>query len=51
VFLRQVRLGSPAGPEHVSVLSGLIEGEQVAVNPVAAGIRLKAQRRQLTGGG
>lgn len=45
VFFRQVRLGSPAGPEHVTVLSGLAEGEQVAVDPVAAGIRLKAQRR------
>lgn len=45
VFFRQVRLGSPAGPEHVTVLSGLAEGEQLAVDPVAAGIRLKAQRR------
>lgn len=51
VFLRQVRLGSPAGPEHVSVLSGLVEGELVATNPVAAGIRLKAQRRKLISGG
>jgi RND family efflux transporter MFP subunit len=45
VFFRQVRLGSPAGPEHVTVLSGLAAGEQLAVDPVAAGIRLKAQRR------
>lgn len=51
VFLRQVRLGSPAGPEHVTVLSGLTEGELVAVDPVAAGIRLKAQRRELISGG
>lgn len=45
LYFRQIRIGSPAGPEHVSVLSGLVEGERVAVNPVAAGIRLKAQRR------
>ena len=49
LYFRQVRLGSPAGPEHVSVLSGLVEGEQVAVNPVEAGIRLKAQRRAMIG--
>lgn len=49
LYFRQVRLGSPAGPEHVTVLSGLVEGEQVAVNPVAAGIRLKAQRRAIIG--
>jgi RND family efflux transporter MFP subunit len=45
IFFRQIRLGSPAGPDHVTVLSGLGEGEQVATNPVEAGIRLKAQRQ------
>lgn len=49
LYFRQIRLGSPAGPEHVNVLSGLFEGEQVAVNPVEAGIRLKAQRRAAIG--
>ena len=44
VYFRHIRLGSPAGPEHVSVLSGLDEGEQVAVDPVAATILLKSQR-------
>lgn len=44
VYFRHVRLGSPAGPEHVGVLSGLQEGELVAVDPVAAGILLKKQR-------
>lgn len=44
VFFRHVRLGSPAGPDHVSVLSGVDEGEQVATDPVAATILLKAQR-------
>lgn len=45
VHFRHVRLGSPAGPEHLSVLSGLEEGDRVAVDPVAAGILLKTQRR------
>jgi len=44
VRFRHVRLGSPVGPEHVSLLSGLDRGEQVATDPVAAGILLKAQR-------
>jgi RND family efflux transporter MFP subunit len=44
VFLRHVRLGSPAGQDHVIVLSGLAAGERVATDPVAAGILLKAQR-------
>jgi RND family efflux transporter MFP subunit len=44
VFFRHIRLGSPAGPDHVSVLSGVGEGELVATDPVAAVILLKAQR-------
>lgn len=44
VRFRHVRLGSPAGPEHVSVLSGVDEGELLATDPVAAGIALKSQR-------
>jgi RND family efflux transporter MFP subunit len=44
VQFRHIRPGSAAGPEHVTVLSGLSEGEQVAIDPVAAGIQLKAQR-------
>jgi RND family efflux transporter MFP subunit len=50
ILFRQVRLGSPAGPDHVVVLSGLAEGELVAADPVAAGIALKAQRRAQIGG-
>lgn len=42
VELRQVRLGRRYG-ETVEILSGLEEGESVAVNPVAAGIWLKEQ--------
>jgi len=44
VHFRHVRLGSPVGRAHVSVLSGLDEGELVATDPVAAGILLKSQR-------
>ena len=44
VHFRYIRLGSAAGPDHVSVLSGLMEGERVAGDPLAAGILLKAQR-------
>jgi len=44
VHFRHIRLGSPAGPAHVSVLSGLDAGELVATDPVAAGILLKSQR-------
>lgn len=44
VRFRHVRIGSPAGRAHVSVLSGLDEGELVATDPVAAGILLKSQR-------
>lgn len=49
VYFRHVRLGSPAGPEHVSVLSGVDEGELVALDPVAATILLKAQRTARVG--
>lgn len=44
VRFRHVRLGSPAGPDHVSILAGLREGEMVATDPVAATIALKSQR-------
>lgn len=44
VHFRQIRLGGPAGADHASVLSGLDEGERVAIDPVAAGILLKSQR-------
>jgi len=49
VHFRHVRLGSPAGSDHVGVLSGLDEGEQVATDPVAAGILLKNQRQAQVG--
>lgn len=40
--LRQLRLGDPAGPGEIEVLAGLAAGEQVVLDPVKAGIRLKA---------
>jgi RND family efflux transporter MFP subunit len=36
--LRQIRLGEQAGPEWVEVLSGLKQGERVALDPVKAGL-------------
>ena len=51
VGMRHVRLGSAAGPGHVTVLSGLAQGEAVAVDPVAAAILLKAQRGAGSGHG
>jgi multidrug efflux pump subunit AcrA (membrane-fusion protein) len=42
VGLRQVRLGRRYG-DSIEVLSGLSEGETVAIDPVAAGIWLKEQ--------
>jgi RND family efflux transporter MFP subunit len=44
VSLRQVRLGRRYG-EFMEVLTGLNEGEAVAIDPVLAGIRLKEQVR------
>jgi RND family efflux transporter MFP subunit len=44
VRFRHIRLGSPAGPDHVGVLSGLAAGELVATDPVSATIQLKSQR-------
>ncbi|MCG5515710.1 MULTISPECIES: efflux RND transporter periplasmic adaptor subunit [Ectothiorhodospira] len=44
IRLRQVRTGRAANQDHVQVLAGLEAGERVAVDPVRAGITLKAQR-------
>jgi RND family efflux transporter MFP subunit len=49
IRLRHVRLGSPAGRDHVTVLAGLNEGERVAVDPVAAVVALKGQRTAQVG--
>lgn len=45
VVLRQIRVGHVLPSGHVEVLAGLLEGEQVALDPVRAGIYLKEQRR------
>ena len=39
--LRQVRLGEPSGQDGIEVLAGLNEGEQVALDPVKAGMATK----------
>jgi RND family efflux transporter MFP subunit len=44
VDLRQIRVGRDQGDALV-VLSGLTEGETVALDPIAAGVELKAQAR------
>ncbi|WP_240480949.1 efflux RND transporter periplasmic adaptor subunit [Ectothiorhodospira sp. BSL-9] len=44
IRLRQVRTGRPAEGDHVQVLAGLEPGERVALDPVRAGVALKAQR-------
>lgn len=49
IRLRHVRLGSPAGRDHVTVLSGLDAGERVALDPVAAVVALKEQRTAQVG--
>ncbi len=43
---RYVRLGDPLGEEAITVLSGLHEGDEVYLDPIAAGVELKRQRRQ-----
>ena len=40
ISLRQIRVGEPAGENYTEVLSGLRPGENVAVDPVKAGIAL-----------
>ena len=44
VVLRQVRLGRRFG-DSIEVVAGLSEGELVALDPIRAGIRLKAEAR------
>jgi RND family efflux transporter MFP subunit len=44
VHFRQIRVGRKHGDELV-VLSGLMPGETVALDPIAAGVMLKAQAR------
>lgn len=46
IIFRQVRLGEPVGQNEVEILSGLVPGEQVALEPVKAGMMLKAVSRK-----
>ena len=41
VSLRQVRLGHVRG-DHIEMLAGLVAGDAVALDPVAAGLGLPA---------
>jgi RND family efflux transporter MFP subunit len=43
IRFRQVRLGDPVGQNEVEILSGLVQGEQVALEPVKAGMALKGK--------
>jgi len=45
VFLRQVRLGHARG-EQVEILAGLANGERVALDPVAAGLKARQPAKQ-----
>lgn len=44
ISLRHIRAGHELDDETIVVLAGLEAGEQVALNPIAAGARLKQQR-------
>ncbi len=44
IRFRHLRLGGEMGSDRVVVRAGLDEGERVALDPIAAGVRLKAQR-------
>jgi RND family efflux transporter MFP subunit len=43
IRFRQVRLGEPVGQNEVEILSGLVQGEQVALEPIKAGMVLKGK--------
>lgn len=44
--LRQLRLGEKLGAGEIEVLAGLASGERVALDPVKAGIELRASQNQ-----
>jgi RND family efflux transporter MFP subunit len=43
VHFRRIRAGKPAGNGMLAVIAGLAKGEQVALDPIAAGAELKRQ--------
>lgn len=47
ISLRHIRVGRTTEEDGIVVLSGLDEGEQVAIDPIAAGAALKAQLREM----
>lgn len=50
ISLRYLRTGTPAADGGVPVLAGLVAGERVATDPIAAGIAYKNQARPALGG-
>jgi RND family efflux transporter MFP subunit len=44
IRFRQVRIGEPVGQSEVEILSGLVQGEQVATEPIKAGMALKGAK-------
>ena len=48
ISFRQIRSGGENGKETIIILAGLEEGEQVALDPIAAGILLIKQRKERT---
>lgn len=50
IHFRQVRLGEPVGQNEVEVLSGLMQGEQVALEPIKAGMALKSGQQSAVSG-
>jgi len=44
ISLRHIRLGRKSDDGMVAILSGLDKGERVALDPIAAGTRLKQQQ-------
>ena len=50
VGFRHLRVGRTTPQGEVLVLAGLNPGEKVALDPIAAGVELKRQRLEPTGG-
>jgi hypothetical protein len=48
VSFRHIRAGHPVNGEMLSVIAGLVPGETVAVDPVAAAAQMKSQMAEAT---
>ncbi|VAX13091.1 hypothetical protein MNBD_GAMMA24-1898 [hydrothermal vent metagenome] len=47
ISMRQVRLGRVVNNDQIEILAGLDEGERIAIDPLAATVRLKEQNSKL----